>query len=100
MPKLKNYEPGKRVNIWIPDKQLKTAVQIDNLSSFFQLCLDNAADIMAWDILKQADPEQYKNQHELGDVVGEFNKQNPQNELTQRRQGSWPKNSPKKQELW
>lgn len=100
MPKLKHYAPGKRVNIWLTRKHVKTADQIVNLSAFFQLCLDNAADIMTWDILKNTDPDTYKSTAVLEDVIDDFNVNHPQNELTQKRQGTWRENSPKKQELW
>lgn len=99
MPKLKNYGAGKRVNIWLPEKQLKTAVQIDNLSNFFQIALDMAPDIMAWAMLKDLDPK-YNTNKQLEDVIDDFNAKYPQNELTQKRNGTWPKNSPNKQELW
>lgn len=100
MPRLRNYGPGKRVNVWIPEKQLKTAVQIENLSNFIQIALDNAADIMAWAILRNADPKVYKENHKLEDVIEPFNEKYPQNELTQKRTAEWPKNSPQKPELW
>lgn len=100
MPRLKNYGPGKRVNVWIPEKQLKVAVQIDNLSNFIQIALDIAPDIMAWAILRDVDPKKYDTGRELKDVVEQFNEKYPQNELTQKRNGQWPANSPKKQELW
>lgn len=100
MPKLKNYGPGKRVNVWIPERQLKTAVQIENLSNFLQIALDIAPDIMAWAILRDVDPKKYNTGRQLEDVLDDFNKKYPQNELTQKRQGTWPNNSPKKPELW
>lgn len=86
---------GKRVNVYIPGKQMETAVQIDNLSKFFQICLDNAADIMAWAILNNVDPEKYKPFKELDDVVDDFNRRYPLDPLTQKRLKKWPKNSPK-----
>lgn len=100
MPRLKYKKKGKRVNLWIPDRQMKTAVQIDNLSAFFQLALDAASDIMAWAILQKEDPEKYDTKRQLEDYIDEFNEKYPQNELTQKRTGEWHKNSPKKPELW
>lgn len=100
MPRLKYKKKGKRVNLWIPDRQMKTAIQIDNLSAFLQISLDAAADIMAWAILKERDPQKYDTHRKIEDVVDEFNEQYPQNELTQKRQGTWPKNSQKQRELW
>ena len=100
MPRLKYKKKGKRVNVWIPDHQMKTAVQIDNLSSFLQIALDNAADIMAWAILRDVQPQKYNTGRKIETVIDEFNEKYPQNELTQKRQGTWPKNSVKKPELW
>lgn len=100
MPKLKNYGPGKRVNIWIPERQLKVAVQIDNLSNFFQICLDIAPDVMAWAMLRDIDPKKYNTGRQIEEVIEGFNKKYPQNELTQKRTGEWPKPSQPKQELW
>lgn len=100
MPRLKYKKKGKRVNVWIPERQLKVASQIDNLSNFFQICLDAAPDIMAWAILKDYDPKKYNTGKVVEDVIDEFNEKYPQNPLTQKRTGEWPKNSPSKQELW
>lgn len=95
MPRLKYKKKGKRVNIWIPARQMKTAAEIENLSNFFQIALDNAADIMAWAILRDVDPKRYHSNHELPDVIDDFNKKYPLDELTQKRNGTWHKNSPK-----
>ena len=100
MPRLKYKKKGKRVNLWIPSHQMKTAAQIDNLSNFFQIALDNAADIMAWAILRDVQPQKYNTGRKVEAVIDEFNEKYPQNELTQKRQGTWRKNSPSKQELW
>lgn len=100
MPKLKNYGPGKRVNIWLPERHLKIARDIENLSQFVQISLDQAASIMAFDIVKQAkgltqDPptqEQYDR----------WNKDHPQNPLTQKRDTekcNTPNSQPNR-ELW
>lgn len=100
MPRLKYKKKGKRVHLWIPDHQMQTAVQIDNLSKFLQIALDNAADIMAWAILKGYDPIKYDSGKTVENVVDKFNERYPQNELTAKRTGKWPKNSPHKPELW
>lgn len=84
----------------MPDKQMKTAIQIDNLSKFMQIALDNAADIMAWAILKEYDPTQYNIGRKVEEIAPQFNEKYPQNPLTQKRTGKWPKNSAPKQELW
>jgi hypothetical protein len=93
MPKLKYKKKGKRVCLWIPGRQLKVASQIDNVSAFLQLALDNAPDIMAWAILNDVDPDTYHSNHKLEDVVDKFNVKFPQNELTQKRTGKWQANS-------
>jgi hypothetical protein len=76
--------PGKRVNIYLPPESVKIAKQIDNLSEFIQLALDQAASIMAFDIIKkhkgiesQPPPTQ--------DAVDQWNRDHPLNPLTQRR---------------
>jgi hypothetical protein len=76
---------GKRVNLWIPGKQLETAMQIENISKFFQIALDNAADIMAWAILKEYEPKKYDTGRKTEDVIDEFNKKYPVNPLTAKR---------------
>lgn len=93
-------EQGKKVTIWLPPKQLKVAKQIDNLSNFVQIALDQAPNIMAWAMLVEADPKKFKNVHDIEEFKDEFNSKYPQNELTQKRTKKWPKNSPSKQELW
>lgn len=100
MPRLKYKKKGKRVCLWIPHRQMETAIQIENLSKFLQIALDNAADIMAWAILKEYDPQKYNTGKEFGKVIDKYNDRYPQNELTAKRQGKWPKNSVKKPELW
>lgn len=84
MPK-KIFSEGRRVNVWIPPKQLETAEQIDNLSQFIQIALDNAPDIMAWAILREVQPEKYESGKKLEDVVDEFNKKYPLDPLTAKR---------------
>jgi hypothetical protein len=86
---------GKRVNVYIPGRQRETAVQIENLSAFFQIALDNAADIMAWAILRDVKPKTYTPTHKLENVIDDFNDKYPLDPLTQKRQGKWQIHSPK-----
>lgn len=99
MPKLRYKTKGKRVHLWIPGRQLKVASQIDNVSKFMQICLDNAPDIMAWAILNDVDPDTYHATNKMEDVVDKFNEKYPQNELTQKRNGTWHELSPKLPDL-
>lgn len=99
MPKLKYRQKKKRVCVSISGQHLKIASQIDNFSAFVQLALDNAADIMAWDILKNVDPEIYHGNARMEDVIDQFNALHPQNELTQKRNGTWHKPSAKLPEI-
>lgn len=84
-----------RVNIYLPKKQRKVAVQIDNLSNFFQICLDIAPDIMAWAMLREHDPKKYHDLHTMDKVKDEFNKKYPLDAATAKRLGKWQDNSPK-----
>lgn len=99
-------KPKNRVNVYIRSDKLGIASQIENFSAFLDICLEQAPDIMAWAILNRADPKKYHARAKIEDVVGEFNEKfpmdpnNPLTEVTQKRQGVWPKNSPKKPELW
>lgn len=84
MPKLKNYNAGRRVNIWLPEYHDNIAKDIENLSQFVQIALEQAAGIMALDIIKKEKglkqslptPEQYE----------QWNKDHPQNPLTTKRE--------------
>jgi hypothetical protein len=88
MPKLKNYQPGKRINIWMPAHHLAILKDIDNKSQFFQLAVEQAAGIMALDIIKKEKglvqptptPEQYET----------WNKDHPLDPLTAKRTQKWP----------
>lgn len=99
MPKHTKSSHGKRVNVYLRGKSLRTAKQIDNLSAFFQLCLDIAPDIMAWDILREDDPT-LQTGRKLEDHIDDFNAKHPLDPLTAKRKKAWPKNSPNKSELW
>jgi hypothetical protein len=100
MPRLKNYKPGRRVNIWLPDRHDKIADQIDNLSQFVQIALDQAASIMAFDIIKRE--KGLTQEPPTQEQIDQWNKDHPQNPLTQKRENtecSTPNSAPK-QELW
>lgn len=99
MPKLKNYEPGKRVSVWLPHESFKMWGMLDNKSKFLQLALRDAIGIMAMDILRHRRPDLYTSPEKLEDVLEPYNEQNPLNELTKKRQ-KCNENSPNKPELW
>lgn len=103
MPKLKNYGTGKRVNVWLLERHFQLHHDIDNFSEFIQLCLDNAVDIMTWDILKKEAPETFHiEQPPIEEVLPKFNERHPLDPLTAKRLGktTWPKNSAKPPESW
>ena len=93
---------GKQANIWLSDKSVKIWEQIENKSAFVNLALEDAVGIMTWAILKKQDPKKYHvTEDPFEEVVGEFNEAFPVDPLTAKRQNKqWPKNSPKKPELW
>lgn len=79
--------------------------EIENKSAFLQLCIDNAIDIMAWDILKKMDAKTYHVEHKqpVEEILADFNKNHPLDPLTAKRKGKsteWLKSSPNEQELW
>ncbi|MCA9325955.1 hypothetical protein KDA23_07935 [Candidatus Saccharibacteria bacterium] len=84
MPKLKNYNPGRRVNIWLPERHDKIAKDIENLSQFVQIALDQAASIMAFDIVKQQ--RGIKQEPPTPEQVARWNQDHPQNPLTKKRE--------------
>ena len=71
---------------------------IDNFSGFVQICLTQAADIMQFAIMKKE--QGYKNTAKMKDVKADYNREFPLDELTAKRLGKWPANSPKKPEIW
>jgi hypothetical protein len=89
MPKLKNYGPGRRISAWVRSRNFKMWDDIENKSAFLQLCIDNAVDIMAWDILKKSDPDIYHVEHQqpVEEIVAQFNENHPLNDLTLKRKG-------------
>ncbi len=93
-------DPGKRVNLYLPKKHQKIAKDIDNLSGFLQMALEQAAAIMAFDIIKKAKGiEQAPPTQEQYD---RFNADHPLDPLTAKRKNKWPNTPPSqpKQELW
>jgi hypothetical protein len=91
----KKPSQAKRVNIYLHPPQLEVASQIANYSRFVQIATDNAASIMAWAILKEVNPKQFRDDRKLESVIDEFNEKYPADPLTQKRQGKWQPNSPK-----
>lgn len=91
MPKLKNYNPGKRINIWMPERSLKILDQIENKSNFFQLALEQAAGIMALAIIKEE--KKLVQNPPTTEVIQEFNTKYPLDPLTAKRidTNQWPK---------
>ena len=86
--------------IYLDDAHMKIANTIENLSGFVRIALDQAAGIMAWDMIHKSDPDKYpKDTEKLEDVIDDFNKKYPA------RKGAYKKckaetNSQKKPELW
>lgn len=101
MPRLKNYGPGRRVSVWIPEKHLKLWDQLENKSKFVSLCLEEAIGIMTFYNLKKLEPGKYDRvkQPPLEEVLPEFNANYPLDELTKKRK-KCHENSPPKPELW
>jgi len=95
MPKLKNYAPGKRRNIWLPSRHEEIASQIENFSQFVQIALDQAEAIMAFDIIKKE--KGLKNKPPTQEAMDRFNADHPLDPLTQKRLKKWP-NTPHSQQ--
>lgn len=101
MPRLKNYQAGKRVNIWLPDRHVKIAKDIENLSQFVQIALDQAAAIMAFDII-QREKNLPKHKPPTPEALDRWNSDHPLDPLTAKRKNvkcSTP-NSQSNRELW
>lgn len=83
--------PATRVNVYLRGPQLEVRKMIENNSAFIQICYDNAADIMAWAILKNVDPKKYHPIHELDEpgLVDNFNKKYPADPLFKDK-NKWP----------
>ena len=99
----KGAKVGKRVLIYLPYRYWKMSKDIENLSAFVQLCLDDAAGIMAFNILHQMDPKKYPHTSTMKEVKNTYNETFPLPELVKRRinkETICPKNSPSKPELW
>lgn len=83
--------PATRVNVYLRGPQLEVRKLIENNSAFIQIAYDNAADIMAWAILKDVDPKKYHPIHELDEpgLVDKFNKKFPADPLFKDK-NKWP----------
>lgn len=93
MPKGGPSRQGKRVNIYLPPHSMKIAKEIDNLSAFIQLALENAVGIMAFDIIKQKKglvDKRVLTQEQLD----RFNADHPLDPLTAKRLGKTQKHGP------
>jgi len=88
MPKLKNYGPGRRVNIWLPEKHDAIASDIENLSQFFQIALEQAAAIMAFDIIKKE--KGLVSPAPTAEQIAQWNHDHPLDPLTAKRKKEWP----------
>lgn len=92
--------PGKRHNIWIPERYAELWAEIENNSKFVQLALDQAAGIIAWGLLKKENPDKYAlDETPEPEELKEFNEAFPLDPLTKQRIESSP-NSANKPELW
>ena len=91
MATLVSSKKAKRVNVYVLGKHVEIINQIENLSAFVQIALEQAPDIMAFAILKGIDPKKYDTGRTLDEVIDEFNEKYPQNELTQKRLGTYGK---------
>lgn len=97
--------PGKkrkrRIHLWVDPRHEKILDQIENHSKFFELCLDQAAGIMAWALLKAQEPAKYDVIDEIPkpEQAAEYNAAYPLNPLTKRRK-QLSESSVKPQENW
>ena len=101
MSRPKNPKQGRRASIWLDYESDQTAKQIDNLSEFIRLALNQASGIMAFDIIKKAKglPDHAPPTQEQLDT---FNANHPLDPLTAKRKNKWPNtpNSPPTPEPW
>jgi hypothetical protein len=86
--------PGKRVTIYLPNHSLAIAKQIDNLSEFFQVSLEQAAGIMAFDIIKKETGIVDK-RTPSEEQLDTWNKNHPLDPLTAKRLGKQNGTTPK-----
>lgn len=103
--KKKPIGKGKIVTIWLDAEHMKLWNDLRNKSAFVQLCLENAAAIMAWDILRKKNPEKYQDHNPpVEESIDEYNALHPLDPLTEQRlekePTEWPKTYPNNQELW
>lgn len=88
MPKLKNYGPGHRYNLWVPERLIPTLEKIENHSKFFQMALEQAYGIMTLAILRERAPDEYTLTGNIEEVAGEYNRKFPLDPLTKQRHDS------------
>lgn len=90
---------GIRVNVYLPAKHRKIARDIDNLSGFLQMALEQAAGIMAFDIIKRE--KGYSQPLPTQEQYNEFNQNHPLDPLTKKRENKKCETSSQpKPELW
>ncbi|RTL04848.1 hypothetical protein EKK58_09495 [Candidatus Dependentiae bacterium] len=98
MGRPKPKKVGIRTTIWIPGKHVDLWNKIENKSGFVQIAMSDAVGVMMWAIMKKGNPKEHHravDDLDIDDVLPEFNKKFPLDELTQRRQNKWHKHSPR-----
>lgn len=98
----KSRRPGKIVTFYLDSAQAQTWKELRNKSAFVNLALEQAAGIMAWDMLKRQAPEKYQDTNPpMEELIDDYNQLHPLDRLTQaRKDKQWPKNSATSPELW
>lgn len=98
---------GRRVTLWLPEVALKVYDQLENKSAFLQLALKDAVGIMQWAIMKEREPQTYKDTDvKFEDIIGPYNEAFPVDELTEKRNNARAyardkaKNTGPDSELW
>ena len=74
-------KPGRRVNIYLKPQHDKIAKDIDNLSEFVQIALEQAAGIMAFDII-QREKKLKKHDPPTPEALERWNSDHPLDPLT------------------
>ena len=97
MARPKGEDTGKRVNVYLPKHSLKIAKDIDNLSEFIQVALDQAAAIMAFDIIKK-EKGLVDKREPTPEQLERWNHDHPLDPLTAKRLGK-TKNGPTSQPI-
>lgn len=96
-PKKNDSDKIFATHISLPKRYKPIIAEIENFSKFVQIALDQAAGIMAWDLIKKE--KGYKDTEKLDDVKDEYNRAHPLNDLTKQRIKP-SESSPKTPELW